>query len=140
MIRFETSVGVARPPDDVFAVVADPETYPRWNSAVRAVRPLPGDPTRYRMERDLPSGPAENLVEVVSASRPDEVVIRAGEGPTPFLYRYRLRAANGGTHLELEADVDLGAFAALLGPVAGRAVKRGVDDNFAALKRLLERD
>lgn len=74
----------------------------------------------------------------MSASAPEEVVIRAGEGPTPFTYRYRLREANGGTDLTLAAEVDLGV-PRILEPVASRAVKRGVEENFATLKRLLER-
>lgn len=139
MIHFETSVHVERRPEDVFGVLADPETYPRWNSAVREVRPVAGAAGRYRMERDLPSGRASNLLEIASATPPDEVTIRASDGPTPFTYRYRLRTTNGGTDVSLDADVDLGGFAGLLGPVAARAVRRGVDENLATLKRLLER-
>lgn len=140
MIHFETSIHINRPREAVFDVVSDPETYPSWNSAVQAVRPL-GDTSgarAYRMERRLPSGPAENLLEVVSATPPDQLVIRASEGPTPFTHRYRLREANGGTDLSVEADVELEGTARLLGPIAAGAVRRGVDENFAALKRLLE--
>lgn len=136
MIRFETGVHIDRPRDAVFAVVADPETYPRWNSAVRAVRPREGG---FRLERDLPSGPAENLLEVVSATAPEEVVIRASEGPTPFTYRYRLHEADGGTDVSLAAEVELEGVPRILEPVAGRAVRRGVEENFSKLKRLLER-
>lgn len=51
-------------------MVADPETYPRWNSAVRSV--VPADPARarYRMVRDLPSGTAEIVLEVLEARAP----------------------------------------------------------------------
>jgi hypothetical protein len=56
------------------------------------------------MERDLPPGRAENLVEVVSATPPEEVVVRASQGPTPFTYRYRFTDANGGTMISLSAE------------------------------------
>jgi hypothetical protein len=39
----------------------------------------------------------------------------------------------------LEAEVQLSGAAGLLGPLAGRAIKRGVDANLLTLKRLLER-
>ncbi len=117
-------------------MVGDPTTYSHWNSAVRSVEPLAAD--QYRMVRDLPSGTAENHLEVVAARSPDLVVIEASDGPTPFTYRYELHEADGGTELELDAEVELEGVAAILGPLAARAVKRGVDENLATLKRLLE--
>jgi hypothetical protein len=105
---------------------------------VQAVEPLEGE-RRFRMARELPSGRAENLLEVLYAEPPHEVVLRAAEGPTPFLYRFLLSSSNGGTDLSLEGDVELGGASRILGPLAGGAVKRGVDENFSALKRLLER-
>jgi uncharacterized protein YndB with AHSA1/START domain len=139
-MHFETSVQIDRPREAVFRIVSDPETYPRWNSAVKAVHPLgttTGTPA-YRMERRLPTGRVENLLEVLSATPPSEVVIRASDGPTPFTYRYTLREANGGTELALAADVELEGLPRLLGPLAAAMVKRGVDENLAALKSLLE--
>ena len=44
----------------------------------------------------------------------------------------------GATQLELTAEVELSGIAGALGPLASRAVKRGVDSNFADLKRILE--
>jgi len=142
MIHFETSIHIERPSDEVFAVVSDPETYPSWNSAVRAVRPAADETDggrRYRMERELPTGPAENLLEVIYAEPPREVVVRAADGPTPFFYRYVLQGSNGGTDLSVEGDVEAGGVSRILGPLAGGALKRGVDENFSTLKRLLER-
>ena len=137
MTHVETSIHIERPADEVFAVVSNPETYPRWNSAVESVEPVDGN-RRYRMERALRSGRAENLLEVLYAEPPREVVVRAADGPTPFLYRFVLNGSNGGTDLSLAADVELGGVSRLLGSFAGGAVKRGVDENFSTLKRILE--
>ena len=140
MIRFGTGVHIGRPPGEVFALVGDPETYPRWNSAVQAVVPdAGGGGRRFRMQRMLPSGPAENLLEIVRSDPPLEFVIRASEGPTPFTYHYRLEAANDGTDLSLDAEVEISGAISLLGPVAKVAVKRGVDVNLGTLRALLER-
>ena len=43
------------------------------------------------------------------------------------------------TLIELEVSTSLGPVGDLLGPLARRAVKRGVDENLASLKGLLER-
>lgn len=141
MISFETSVRVERPIEDVFAFVSDPTQYPRWNSAVQAVSPTAAEtgapaPT-YSMARELPTGRVENGLEVFAREHPNEFGIRTTSGPTPFSYRYRLASDGADTVVHLEATVELPGVAAVLGPLAARGVKRGVDANFAALKRTL---
>jgi hypothetical protein len=142
VISFDTSVRIARPIDDVFDVVSDPLQFPLWNSAVRAVRSRGGQPgefgSTYSMERELPGGPVENGLEVFARERPTEFGIRTTSGPTPFTYQYRLDPGRDGTVVHLDATVELSGPAALLAPVAGRAIKRGVDANLATLKRILE--
>jgi carbon monoxide dehydrogenase subunit G len=140
-MNFTTSVRIARPIEDVFALAADPLRYPGWNSAVRSVRALSGRGevgSTYAMERDLPSGRAENGLEVLVRDEPHAFEIRTTSGPTPFLYRYRFAREGDGTVVHLDATVELGGAAAMLGPLAARAVKRGVDANFATLRQLLE--
>jgi carbon monoxide dehydrogenase subunit G len=139
---FETSVRIERPVDEVFGYVSDPTTYSRWNSAVQSVQATSpgadGVGATFSMERELPSGSAHNELEVVEVNRPSLFVIRTTSGPTPFTYRYVLADDGGATLLQLSAEVELGGLAGALGPLASRAVKRGVDSNFADLKRILE--
>jgi hypothetical protein len=90
------------------------------------------------MERDLPTGRAENELEITLHEPPGKFAIRTASGPTPFVYRYALSRSDGGTLLELDAEVELSGVAALAGPLARRAVKKGVDENFDTLKRVLE--
>ena len=75
---------------------------------------------------------------MLERDRPNGFTIRTTSGPTPFFYRYRFRDEGDATLLELSAEVELGGLAGALGPLASRAVKRGVDSNFADLKRILE--
>jgi carbon monoxide dehydrogenase subunit G len=136
MPNFDTSVRIHRPIDDVFAFVADPINLSRWNSAVRDVRKT-GEST-YAMERDLPSGRVENGLEVFVRDEPVEFAIRTTSGPTPFTYRYAFASEGGDTVVRLDAEFTLEGIGSLLGPLAGRAVKRGVDDNLAQLQSILE--
>lgn len=137
MITFETGVQIARPIEDVFAYVSNPGNFPRWNSAVDAVRETePG--SMYVIERELPSGRATNELRNVASEPPSEFAIRTTSGPTPFSYVYRFSADNGETHVRLDAEVELEGVASLLSQLAQRAVKRGVDDNLALLKEILE--
>jgi ligand-binding SRPBCC domain-containing protein len=142
MIGFETSVRVERPVEEVFAFVSDPTRFPRWNSAVKTVQRVSGETgepdSTYSMERELPTGTVENELAVFARERPSEFGIRTTSGPTPFIYRYRFAADGPHTVVRLEAKVELPGVAAVLGPLAARGVKRGVDANFATLKRALE--
>ena len=140
-MNFETDVSIERPVEEVFDYVADPRNFPRWNSAVQAVTPTSGqgEPgSTYLMERELPGGHAENALEVVERERPTAFTIRTTSGPTPFVYRYRFAGEGETTRVELAAEVELSGIAGALGPLASRGVKRGVDSNFADLKRILE--
>jgi uncharacterized membrane protein len=140
--RFHTSVRIGRPIEDVYGVISDPLQFPLWNSAVRAVRSRGGQAgevgSTYSMERELPGGRVENDLQVFARERPTQFGIRTTSGPTPFTYRYRLDPERDGTVVHLDATVELPRAATLVAPLAGRAIKRGVDANLAALKRILE--
>ena len=142
MITFQTSVRIERPIDEVFAFVSNPLLFPRWNSAVQTVHGTSGESdepgSTYSMRRQLPTGPVENELEVFSRERPTEFCIRTTSGPTPFLYRYRFASDGAHTVVHLDASVELPGVTALLGPLASRGVRRGVDANLASLKRTLE--
>jgi uncharacterized membrane protein len=137
MIGVETRVEIERPIGEVFDYVSDPRNLPAWNSAVRSVRPL-GTRT-YLMERDLPSGAAANEIEVIARVPQREFVFRTTSGTTPFAYRIRFTAIEPATVMELDVSASLGPVGDLLGPLARGMVKRGVDENLASLKALLER-
>ena len=148
MISFETSIRIARPIEQVFAFVSDPIQFPQWNSAVQAVRHISavrgpsggtGEPgSTYSMERELPSGQVENGLEVFVHKQPTEFGIRTTSGPTPFIYDYGFASDGEDTIVHLDASVELAGIAGVLGPIAARAVRRGVDANFTALQRTLE--
>ena len=143
MIEFVTRARIDRSIEDVFAYVSSPENLPHWNSAVRAVRRTSAGEdavgSTYWMARDLPTGPAENELEITGHEPPRAFSIRTTSGPTPFVYRYTFSPSDGGTLVELHAAVELSGLAARLGPLAKRAIKSGVDDNLRTLKTILER-
>lgn len=142
MITFETHVRIHQPIEEVFAYVSDPLNFPRWNSAVQAVRKTSTGEnvvgSTYSMARQLPGGRALNELEIVAHERPGEFAIRTTTGPTPFLYRYRFSARSGETLVQLAAEIELPGIAAFVAPFTRRSVKRGVDGNLATLKEILE--
>lgn len=142
MTTFSTSVRIRRPVEAVYAFVADPLQFPRWNSAVHTVHLTSGElgrvGSRYSMQRRLPVGQVENELEVFSCEHATEFGIRTTSGPTPFRYMYRFALNGVDTVIQLDAGVELSGVASVLGPLAASAVRRGVDANLATLKRALE--
>jgi hypothetical protein len=142
MISFETSVRIGRPIEEVFAFVSNPLSFPQWNSAVAAVHGISPQAGRvgstYLMQRELPTGRVENGLEVFECEVPTKFGLRTTSGPTPFVYRYRFDPEGELTIVHLDARVELNGVAGALGPLAARAVRRGVDANFVALKGTLD--
>jgi hypothetical protein len=142
VISFETGVRIKRPIEEVFAFVSDPIQFPVWNSAVQTVNGTPGGTgelsSTYSMERELPTGRVENGLKVFARKRPSEFGISTTTGPTPFVYHYEFASDAADTIVHLEATVALPGVAGVLGPLASRGIRRGVDANFADLKRTLE--
>jgi uncharacterized protein YndB with AHSA1/START domain len=142
VIAFQTTVCIARPIEEVFAFVSDPTRFPRWNSAVTSVTgssPGSGEVgSTYAMRRELPTGRVDNGLVIVELTAPTAFGIRTTDGPTPFAYRYRFVANGVATAIELDGEVELPGLAGLIAPLAGRAIKRGVDANLATLKHVLE--
>jgi len=142
MTGLETRIRINRAIEDVFDYVSDPSNFPSWNSAAQSVSLISkggagGVGATYSMVRELPTGRAENVLEVVAHERPHRFEIRASSGPTPFVYEFRFAGDGSGTVVDVELRVELGGIASRLGPIARVALQRGVDDNLAVLKRLL---
>jgi hypothetical protein len=79
-----------------------------------------------------------NELEVFAREHPIEFGIRTTPGPTPFVYRYRFASDGAGTVIQLDSCVELTGATAVLGSLAARRVRRGVDANLAAIKHTLE--
>jgi len=143
-MTFQLSLDIAARPADVFAFLADFSSTPRWYSAVRRVDRTEGSGgpgTRYTVYRDLPGGTAKNEVAVTSYVEGSEVTFASQTGPTPFVYRYLIDPAGNGTRLTLEASISgegLAGPAALFAPLAEGLFKRGMRDNLAQLRRIIE--
>ena len=144
-MAFTIEIDIDRPSEVVFGYLAQVENTPKWYSAVEEAEKLTSAPvstgTRYRLLRQLPTGPAVNDVEVTEFTPNSVFTIASRSGPTPFTYRYRLSPQGKNTHLRLEGEISgegLGRGFALVAPFAERLFERGMRANLATLKQLLE--
>jgi uncharacterized protein YndB with AHSA1/START domain len=144
-MAFTIEIDIDRPSEVVFGYLAQVENTPKWYSAVEEAEKLTSAPvstgTRYRLLRQLPTGPAVNDVEVTEFTPNSVFTIASRSGPTPFTYRYRLSPQGKNTHLRLEGEISgegLGRGFALVAPFAERLFERGMRANLGMLKQLLE--
>ena len=142
MDRFQNTVTIARPPDEVFAFLADFRDIPKWNYAIaRTVQTSPGPAgagATYRQTRTIPR-PSEESLQITVFEPPSRLAVQGQIGPFHATTSYLLEPATGGTRLT--NTVELEPSSALLrpiGPLAVPTVKAAVARNLGTLKRLLE--
>lgn len=150
MIKFEVTITIRRPLEDVFRFVAQGENGSKWNSAVKEVKQVSegtvGVGTQYWMLRELPNGKVENTYEITEFEPNKKLSIKIVSGPTPFFYRYTFEPSGESTRLSLHAEVDKEGLVEVLGTKARiapeflltRFLREGVESNFKSLKSILE--
>jgi carbon monoxide dehydrogenase subunit G len=144
METFQNTVTIRRPPDDVFAFLADFENVPRWNHAIESTTKTSAGPvgvgSTYRQTRSQPRR-SEEWLEVTAFEPSAHLGVEGEIGPFHARLDYRLEPIEGGTRLlngvELEAA---SAVSKLLAPLAASRVKAAVAENLDSLRRILESD
>lgn len=141
MASFEHTVEIERPVEDVFAFLAEPANFPRWQPSLREVRPRRNGPLRPGLEvtevrRFL--GRELETTWTCTEHRPNvRSVIESAEGPVPFRGTFRLEPVGTRTRFTWTVETR-GVAARLAGPLAGRLTRRELAVNTLRLKHLLE--
>ncbi|MBD0669726.1 SRPBCC family protein [Streptomyces sp. CBMA156] len=141
-MRFENTLTIHAPADEVFAHLARPENLPRWNHALdRTEQTSPGPigvGSTYRQTRTLPR-PAEEHFRITEYDPPNLLTAEGDFGPLTGTTTYRLTPLDRHT-TRLLNTVHLTASGALkaVAAVAGPRIKRAVAKNLDVLKDILE--
>jgi hypothetical protein len=113
MPAIDAHIHIARPPDAVFAYLADFSNDPHWRANVLAMRPL-GNPqdlggiwSRQVEVRRVPGRTVESHAAITTYAPPRELAVRRATGPIRPEARYRLTPQNGGTHLSFHLQIPL---------------------------------
>ena len=132
------SITIARPPDAVFAFVADGTTATQWRPGVLDISPTGGDGlgSTYRQGVKGPGGRRVAADYEVTAYEPGKrLAFKAIAGPVRPTGEYRFESVPEGTRLTFSLDAELGWAKRLL---MGSAVQRSMDAEVTALGRLKE--
>jgi uncharacterized protein YndB with AHSA1/START domain len=143
MGAFAITITIDKPPEAVFAFLADPAKLPLWLEAVDDVAFADTPPrrgARFQMARSLPGGRVVNEVEFVKFDPGRRVALESRTGATPFRYEYVLDPTGRGTRVRLVGRIsaeDLPGPVARLDGIATQLFRRGMQRNLRTLEHLL---
>jgi uncharacterized membrane protein len=138
MIRFENTITIDCPLEEVFAFVSDFENVPRWNYNVDQVRKTKEGPITVGTTFHQIRKSDEEDFSVVEYRPGEAVTIRTAAGTRPFV-EMRFTFARGAEATEVtdawKLDSGLPGFVEILGR---EQVRAAVMQNLKKLKQLLE--
>lgn len=142
MFTSSVAVHVSRPPDEVFAFVADARNRPLWDESVdteELTSPEPigvGSTVRTQMRS---MGRDYVLTwEIVEHDPPRRQTIESTSGPFATTLAYRLSAQDGGTLVDFSVEGRPTGMLRLLQPLIARNTEKNLDRSFPRLKQVLE--
>src|SRR5689334_5214328 len=135
MPTYETTVDIAAPAAEVYAVTADVETWPDWRPTMDAVTRDDAGPIRAGSSARVRQPRLRPATWVVDDATPDTTFVWHTAGPG---YRvtaeHDIAATAAGSTVRLAATVD-GPLAPVIWALTGRTVRRYLEEEAAALKR-----
>lgn len=142
-MKFENTIVINKPIEQVFTYLARLEHLPDWNYAISRTTKITsgsvGIGTRYLQERNLSHPMTEELE--ISAFQPLQLLsISGGFGPFPKgTSTYRLaKVDKSKTLLQNEMTLEIKGMLQFIAPIASMKIKAAVAQNLDTLKRILE--
>jgi carbon monoxide dehydrogenase subunit G len=140
--RIEHSIEIARPVDEVFAVLTDPTRLHEWQGTVVKAE-LEGEPplragSRVREVRSFLGRRIETTVEIVEVAPPDRFALRSAAGPVEFDVRQTVEPTPDGSRVRIAMEGKARGVLGVAARVAVKAADKQLKTDLDALKRLLE--
>jgi len=138
-VRVEESVEIARSPQEVWALVADPLNDPRWCRKVTSVEQ--SGPRAWRVvHKPVPlRPPAELRLEHLELDAPSRLRMREEDEASVFDVEYRLEPTPAGTRFTQVSEFEFKKLPRVLRKTFEHGVRRDVRAQLRALKGVLER-
>ena len=135
----EESIEIARSPEAVWALVADPLNDPRWCRKVKSVEAA-GERRWTVTHKPVPLRPPMELtLEQLDVQLPGRLVLREEDEVSVFDVEYRLEPIETGTRFTQISEFKWKKLPRVLHGTFARGVRRDVRGQLRALKQLLER-
>ena len=144
MSGIEVDTVVNRPRQEVFDYLARGENLPQWMGAFESVQPTsqdaPAQGTSYQYKMSRGGESTFQYADFVPGQRIawSGPPVQAGPGEISPRGSFDLADQDGGTHVRLTLDPELGGAMKAMGLVMKRQMKKDAKDDLARLKQLME--
>ena len=142
MFEKTATVHISRPPDEVFAFVADARNRTLWDESVGTEELTSPEPIGVgsTVRTGLRSMGRDYVLtwEITEHEPPGRQTIESTSGPFPTTLKYRLSPQNGGTLVQFSVTGHPTGMLRLLQPLIARNTEKNLARGFPRLKRLLE--
>lgn len=141
MVKFEHSIVINRPVEQVFAFSEDPATFPQWFVGVQEIGFVEGQTVAEGAKVRAVGSVMGKRIETVMTCRAFEANRRvAWEMTQPFAQTstYLYESVAGGTRVTMQGVAELDGFFKLAAPLIVSAVRRNMDASLHNLKDILE--
>ena len=142
MTRFEQSVVINRPSEQVFDFLANPLNDPQWSSASVEMRKTSGGPVgvgaTYRQVGRFLGRRLDFALEVTAYEPNRKFGMKVTAGPIKFAGIRVLETVLDGTRVTFKGGGQSSGFFRIADPLLARAAERQLTADLAALKAVLE--
>jgi carbon monoxide dehydrogenase subunit G len=132
-VKVEESIEIDRPPEEVYAVIADLERGPEWQPSLVRV-----DAARGTEVRRIGGQEREARFEVTRHEPPRLFEIVSHGGPVRARATFELEPLDGGTRVRFSLVLELGRALRLAGRMIRGRAEQEARENLERLKKLLE--
>jgi carbon monoxide dehydrogenase subunit G len=141
-VHAELTIGIARPPEDVFAYLADVSNLTEWQSGVHSAEIEGGGAAaagaRVVESRTLLGKELRTTLEIVHFEPPRLFTLRALDGPALLTVRHELEPRGGETQLHVVVEGEVRHLPGFAAGLLMRGAERQFRKDFERLKRVLE--
>jgi uncharacterized membrane protein len=142
MFKYEKSVLINRPQQEVFDFVTNLSNDPQWQSSIESVKQVSEGPigvgSTWRYVTKFLGRKNETEIQMTSYDPPHQSSVKAVSGPIPFENTHKFQKQDGGTLLTFIGQAEIGGFFKMAEGLVGKQMEKQMDADGAALKRLLE--
>ena len=142
MLKIESTTVINRPIEDVFAVLSNLENNLKWDSVALEVKKTSEGPigvgTTWRIGQKALGNRLEIEAEFTEYEPNRKTTLKIISGPFPGAVRRTYEPVEGGTRVSHVFDGEPAGFFKLAEPLFMSMMKRGVENDLATLKDLME--
>ncbi|HAV78742.1 MAG TPA: hypothetical protein DCX53_15440 [Anaerolineae bacterium] len=141
MIKFEKSIFINRPQQDVFDFYSNLENETQWRN-LKSVKQTSEGPigagSTWRETGEFLGREFELDIEMISYDPPRQYIAKTISGPFPVEVSNSLEAHDGGTLITVSARAEIGGFFKLAEGLVKKQLESQMHSEYETLKQILE--